>query len=248
MTVEERLIDALRSADEFQPSPDLFARLQRTIEEDRAFRRRRLAVGAAIVAGMASVATWVGLSAESSAASPPSIDSWRLVVTFLALAASLIAALAPHIKRFAAGFVDDVFLLAPETGRKFSSVINLAYYVGFAGLAIVDADLWALGETVELWPAIEEWTWRLGFFLLLMGLLHAVNVAVLPVLGLVYNSIVRRDLRRRAGDLAPPESVRARTVDRHARSIAIGLAVLVLAGALSLLLGPLGALILEGLG
>lgn len=36
MSLEKRIADALHAADTFQPSPDLFTRLQRSIEEDLA--------------------------------------------------------------------------------------------------------------------------------------------------------------------------------------------------------------------
>ena len=52
MTVEQRLRDALHRADGYAPSPDLFARVQRSIEEDRAHRRRMGKITIGIGAGV----------------------------------------------------------------------------------------------------------------------------------------------------------------------------------------------------
>ena len=40
MTLEQVLSATLHSADDYDPSPDLFAKVQRSIDEDRAHRRR----------------------------------------------------------------------------------------------------------------------------------------------------------------------------------------------------------------
>lgn len=229
MTVEERLTAAFRELDAVHPSPDLFARVERSLAEDRAFRRRRLQVVLSTVLGLAVVSAWVAASATRGLAGHLFIDGWRLALAFVALAGGLIVALAPHIRRFARSFVDDVFHLSPETGGRFLAVLDIAYYALFVGLILVDADAWGLGERLLLYPALDDFAFRLGFLLLVMGVLHAINIAFMPVLGLIYNSIVRADLRRRAGSGAPAVSARARAVDRNARGFAIGVAVTALA-------------------
>lgn len=229
MTVEQRLADALRELDSFDPSPDLFARVERSVAEDRAFRRRRVMVVLLVILGLAVVVAWVVGSAQRGLAGHLFIDGWRLAIAFVALAACLVVALAPHIRRFGRSFVDDVFHLSPETGGRFLGVLDIAYYALFTGLILVDADVWGLGERLLLYPALDDFAFRLGSLLLVMGVLHAANIAFLPVLGLIYNSIVRSDLRRRAGDDAPTESARARAMDRNARGFAIGIAVTALA-------------------
>lgn len=225
MTVEQRLTDALREFESFDPSPDLFARVERSVAEDRAFRRRRLLAILSTVLGLAAVSAWVAASSTRGLAGNVFIDGWRLAVAFVALAGAIVVALAPHIRRFGRSFVDDVFHLSPETGGRFLAVLDIAYYALFSGLILVDADAWGLGERLLLYPALDDFAFRLGFLLLVMGVLHATNIAFLPVLGLVYNSIVRTDLRRRAGEGAPAESARARALDRNARGLAIGIAV-----------------------
>ena len=56
MTFEQLVGDALRAADDFDPSPDLFAKVQRSIDEDAAHRRRvRRAVAWATASVVAAV-------------------------------------------------------------------------------------------------------------------------------------------------------------------------------------------------
>ena len=246
MSIERRLIDALHGVDDFEPSPDLFARVERSLAEDRAFRRRRFLVIVLVVAGLAVVGAWIGLSVTSGLTGRAFIEGWRLTVAYLALAGATVISVAPHIRRFGRSFIDDVFHLSPETGGRFLIVLDIAYYTAFTGLVLVDADAWGIGTRLLLLPSLEDLAFRYAMLLLAMGLLHAVNIAFLPVLGLVYNSIVRLDLRRRAGEQAPPESMRARSADRNARSFAIAIAVLALAVAFTLLVGGPGSLTLGG--
>jgi hypothetical protein len=237
VSLEQRLVEALHHADDFRPSPDLFSRLSRSLEEDRAFRRRRLAVFAAALGLAAVVGTGVAVSAYPGPAGRSFIDGWKLVIAYLVLAAAVLVALGPHIRRFGRAFIDDVFHLSPATGDRFLAVLDVAYYLAFSGLILVDADVWVLDRPVPLLGGLEEMAGRLGMLLAAMGVLHAVNIALLPSLGVVFNSIVRLDRRRRAGPLAPPESPTARRIDRWARAAAIGVLLLLLVAVLDLLVG-----------
>lgn len=234
MNLEQRLVDALHQADDFQPSPDLFARLGRSLEEDRASRRRRLTVVAGAVSLALAVGWWLAVSTDRSG-SDLTIDGWRLVAVYLVLATTAVVALGPHIRRFGSAFIADVFHLSPPTGVRFLAVLDIAYYLGFSGLILVDADVWVLDRPVTLLFGLEDVAFRLALLLGVMGTLHALNIAVLPALGIVFNSIVRLDRRRRLGALAPPESSRARRVDRWARTAAIAAFVLMVVPVLVLL-------------
>lgn len=210
--------------------------------EDRAYRRRRLLVILSAVLGLAIVTVWVVASAQRGSAGVLFIEGWRLALAFVFVAGWLVVALAPHIRRFSRSFVDDIFHLSPETGGRFLAVLDIAYYALFAGLILVDADVWGVGERLSLYPALDDFAFRLGSLLLVMGVLHAANIAFLPVLGLIYSSIVRADLRRRAGDDAPAESAGARAMDRNARGFAIGIAVTALAIAFTIAVSVPGGL------
>lgn len=243
MRIEDRLREALRPFDEFDPSPDLFQRLDRSLEEDRAARRRRVKAIAWIFVGSALLAAWVGLSTDEGLGGRLFIDGWRLTAASLVVSAALIVYLGPLMRRFGQGLIDDVFRLSPDTGPRFLAVLDTVFYSVFVGLALVDADLWGLGERLLLRPALEDAAFHVGLLLFAMGALHVVNIVLLPVVGVIVSSIVRLDMRSRAGDGAPPESFRARVADRNALSIALGLAITVIAVAVTLLIGPVGALL-----
>ena len=123
--------------------------------------------------------------------------------------------------------------------------MNLAAGLARRGrrVLLVDADLWGLGERLVLSSGLEDFVGRLAFLLLAMGLLHSVNLAAMPILGLIYNSLVRVDLRHGAGQDAPPESMRARVADRAAHGFAVGLAVIALSVLFTLVVGGQGALL-----
>ena len=246
MTLEERLKAALHRADAYQPSPDLFARVQRSIEEDLAHRRRLMMVGVAITAVVVVSILYFQLTV-SPAPEGMSIAAWEIALFDTTLLAIVLIVLGPNIRRFAQSYVEDIFHLNPTSGDRFLRVLDMAYYVLFSGLIIVDAD--AFGPWLEEIPiseALQVSAEHIGFFLAAMGILHAVNIAVLPILGLVFNSLMRIALRSEAGADAPPEAPAARVIDRNARGFALGAAVAVLAVAVSLGIGPVAQLVFGG--
>jgi hypothetical protein len=234
MTVEDRLREALHEADRIHPSVDLFQRLTLSLEESRA-RRRRLVKG--VVATLLFLAMLAGYLSWAVGSSDGAVEGWKIVLPQLVISAVVIVTLGPNIRRFGIGFIDDVFHLTPKTGRRFLAVLDIAYYLTFAGLMLVDADVWQLTSEVPIQTHLESSADSLAFLLLAMGVLHAVNIASLPVLGLIYNSIARAGLR--SSGAAPPELLSARAADRNARAFAIGVVVALAAVLAGLLLGPL---------
>jgi hypothetical protein len=64
MNVEQRLVDALRTADQVEPSSDLWSRVVHSIEEDQA-HRRRVWTSAAITIATVTILVgvgWLGLT------------------------------------------------------------------------------------------------------------------------------------------------------------------------------------------
>jgi hypothetical protein len=234
VTIEDRLREALHQADRIVPHADLFERLTLSLEEERARRRRFLTTSGAILLGLLVLSgylAWVFGSSEGAVA------GWKVVLPQLVISLALIVTLGPNIRRFGVAYVDDVFHLTPETGRRFLAALDIAYYLTVVGWTLVDADVWQLGVEGPVGQVFEEAAGRVATLLLVMGVLHAFNIASLPVLGLVYNSVARAQLRS-SGD-APPELLSARKVDRNARAFAIGIVVAVLALLASVLIGPL---------
>lgn len=233
MTLEQRLTEALHYADDFEPSPDLFARVERSITEDLAFRRRRLWMIASIVAGLGAMAAYLAL-VVGSGPQGTTVVTWKIELLVTAIMGAMVIVLAPNIRRFGRGFVSDVFVLSPETGQRYLKLLDLSYYLVFTGLILVTADLSTLSAVVDFPEAIVDSTWRLGVFLLAMGVLHALNVSALPFVGLVMNAVVRLARRRAAGDDAPPAALRAVWADRLARDFVIALLALAIVGGLTI--------------
>jgi hypothetical protein len=217
VTVERRLSEALSAFDRVEPSPDLFARVERSLAEDLAHRRRirrwalaaagSLAVAATAVAGLSSV------SSEGRVVAP----AWGIRAVEFAVLIGLTVVLGPAIRRFGSLFVEDVFRLSPDTGTRFLKLIDVAYYLVFLGYALAGVVLQSAGRELLLASLLGTLFDRVGGLLLMMGLLHATTIAVLPVIGLLHASIVRRHRRAALGASAPPPSARAQQAERVVR-------------------------------
>jgi len=234
MTIEERLTDALHEADQFEPSLDLFARVGRSISEDLAHRRRLLRIYLSVLLGVVLSVGYFGLVVSSSSHGL-TIAAWEIKLFEVAEMGVLVIVLAPNIRRFARSFVADVFHLSAATGGRFLVVLDIAYYLVFTGLILGNADFGPPRAELALPSAFEDTAFTLAFLLLFMGLLHAVNIATLPFVGLVFNSVIRLTLRREAGDAAPPMSVRAESAESNAKTLVIVIVVLAVAVAVPII-------------
>jgi uncharacterized membrane protein len=194
VSVEQLLRQAMHGADTYEVSPDLFARVKRSIDEDRAHRRRvRMAVAWSLT-GVLAVALYLGAMAEV-------VDGrvtwpwWSLELLTAVLMIVLILVIGPLIRRFGGIFAASVFTANRPTATHFLRVLDVAYYLTFSAfvaieIRIVPRDEWLGpdGTAVHLdWVA-----GRIGVLLLLMGVLHAITIALLPVLGVVFSSIWRQ--------------------------------------------------------
>jgi hypothetical protein len=203
--VEQRLRDALfDEADALDESEDLFARVALSIEDDRrlrAQRRRRVAVIACIVGAIAAVvfATTERTKGELL------MDWWVLELIWFVGMVCLALWLGPFIRRFGKSYAADVFRANPRTGKSFIVLMDVAYYLIFFAFILFtvqfepDTD-W--GETVNA-AQLQACAVRLGGILLIVGLLHGLNVLMLPFIGRILT------LNRRLDEDTPP-SERAR--------------------------------------
>lgn len=192
--VEQLLRQALRQADAYAPSPDLFARVQRSIEEDLAHRRRvRLSVvllagavvgAAAYLAAMAEVVdgrlTWPWWSLE-------------LLTTVVLLA--LVVVLGPLIRRFGTIYAAAVWRAHPPIASRFLALLDIAYYLVFTSYVLLTTTV----DPPAAWLAaggladqLQHIAVRTGGVLLLMGVLHSLTIVVLPLLGLIFADAWRR--------------------------------------------------------
>jgi len=192
-TLEERLHDALAAEGATRhPSPDLFARVVESIGDDRVRRRHRQRVIALWVAGVAvTVAAVVALTPRGKEGLE--MQWWILeVATTLALL-GIALWLGPFIKRFGRAYAADVFHDNPMTGKSYIVLTDIVYYLIFAAYILFSVHVapqhdWN-NEFTGLVTA-EQVTFelaRVGGILLIIGILHGLNIVLMPVLGRLFS-------------------------------------------------------------
>lgn len=230
MSLERRIIEALGEYDGFEPSPDLFTRVQRSLEQDEAHRRTVRRSVTIVIFAIGVVAVFLELVSDRSSLGTLVAERWALELLETVVMVSLVVVIGPLIRRFGGIFIEDVFRLAPDAGRRFLRLLDVAYYLVFAGYTLVTVHFVDLSHRATLAFLLSELVERIGGLLLLMGALHSATIAALPALGLVFSSSVRRVSRDLAGAGAPPVSpgaVRAEMVARFivwvaAAAVAVG--------------------------
>ncbi len=206
MTAEEQLTAVFSAADQYQPSPDLFEKITRSIEEDAAHRTRvrRIVILGLVALGFVAVYLFLAVERVDGGFEMP---FWSIEVLVTGAMAASVLLLGPAIRRFGTAFESDIFRSSPETGSSFLALMDVAFYLIFGAYTFM---------TIQYAPPINdpaaqrlvEWVgWefqRFAGLLLLMGLLHAVTMVALPVVGLVFSANMRRARRDRLGEAAPP--------------------------------------------
>lgn len=232
MSLERLLADTLHQADDYEPSPDLFARVERSLAEDLAHRRRVRLVAAGVVGGIAAIAALLvaTTTGKNGAWLTP---AWALELVTVGIQVAVMVTIGPSIRRFGQIYVADAFRLSPETGVRFLSLFDVAFYLLFSGRILMGIDLSASGQTVATRMAGGEYVIRLASFLLLMGVAHALTLSVLPVVGLIQGSTVRRARRMDAGVEAPPVAAGALQAERVVKVIIWFAAALALLGGIA---------------
>lgn len=205
MTVlEQRLRDALvGGAGAVHESPDLFARVRLSIEEDRRRRsqhRRAVALGACILASLAALVAAVTDRREGELR----MDWWILELITTALLVAIALWLGPFIKRFGKGYAADVFRANPGTGKSFIVLTDFAYYLIFLAYILFTVSFEAAGDWESTVNAaqLKGETARVGGILLIIGLLHGVNLIALPIMGRLLT--LNRRLDQDTPAAAPP--------------------------------------------
>jgi hypothetical protein len=215
MTLEERLADTLRSADAYEPSPDLFAKVQRSILEDRAHRRRvGFVIGWLGVAVVAIGAYLAGTVRVTSGEVTMAFTSLEVLVTVVMVA--IVVVLGPAIRRFGETYERAVFSASPETGAQVLRLLDIAYYLVFGAFILVTL-MFEPPRALPPWDRqlSDQVTFevqRIGGLLLMMGLLHVGLTLALPIVGLVHSANLRR-ARIAAGRIGTDEV--ADTIDRR---------------------------------
>jgi hypothetical protein len=182
--VEALLADAFAAARrEVAPHEDLFTRIELSLDDARERRRFRLRLAVGVGAGLAILAlVTIVLSALDSGRS--AVSWWVIELITNIVLVALVVGLGPFIKRFGRAYAADVFRATPRTGKSYLVLTDVAYYLIFTSyilftLTLLEPFDWRWSTTAQL----QDEARRVGGMLLLMGVLHGLNVAALPVVG-----------------------------------------------------------------
>ena len=192
MTFEQQVESALREADRFEPSPDLFAKVQRSIEEDalqrRWLQRLLLRVGAALAGVLVYVVAL--LERVDGVWSMPYVGFELLVVGIMV---TMVVVVGPFIRKFGELFEQTVFGAVPETGTDVLRLLDVAYYLIFGAFILMTISFdtpFDTGDNLLGWIQVAQA--RIGGLLLLIGVLHVGLILSLPIVGLVHAANRRR--------------------------------------------------------
>ena len=186
--LETRLHDALGDAGAHtEPSPDLFARVVGSIADDRTRRRHARGIALAWAAGVALAAV-LTITLTPKDEEGLHMPWWILEIATNVALVGIAVWLGPFIKRFGRAYAADVFHDNPQTGKSYIVLTDIVYYLIFAAYILFtirtesprpfNSDVSA--EQVHMAAA------RLGGILLIIGVLHGLNLVIMPVLGRLF--------------------------------------------------------------
>ncbi|MCU1358005.1 MAG: hypothetical protein JWM89_3423 [Acidimicrobiales bacterium] len=194
--------DALRTgAATVAESPDLFARVRLSITDDRRLRaqhRAATAIALCIVGAFALIVFGFLDHQEGRFL----MDWWILELLTDAVLIGIAFWLGPLIKRFGKSYAADVFRANPRTGKSFVVLTDVAYYLIFLSYVLFTLTFEPRGgwsATVDA-SQLQHETSRVAGILLIIGLLHGVNLLVLPVMGRLLTLNRHLDSTPPAGD------------------------------------------------
>ena len=191
--LEDRLHEAL--ADEGRsrtPSPDLFSRVVGSIHDDTRRRRRlRTLVALWATGAVLSVAAVVVFTPRGE--DGLHMPWWILEVATNAVLLAVALWLGPFIKRFGRAYAADVFHDNPLTGKSYIVLTDIVYYLIFAAYILFSvhfAPQQEWGNEISEHVTAEQLTFevgRVGGILLVIGILHGLNIVLMPVLGRLFS-------------------------------------------------------------
>ena len=133
---------------------------------------------------------------------------WRILEGLTtALLVGIVILLGPFIKRFGKSYAAEVFRASPSTGKSFIVLMDFAYYLVFGAYILCVVTLGqpaAWSETANATQLKAE-TMKVAGILFLMGVLHGVNLLVLPIIGrlLMLNRQLDQQMRDRDRSQGP---------------------------------------------
>ncbi|MGA9749608.1 MAG: hypothetical protein WBQ50_19315 [Nocardioides sp.] len=186
--LEDRLRRTLSRDTSGAPSPDLFARVRDSIDDDRTRRRSRnraVAIGAATLAAVTSAL--VILTPYENGR--PAMPWWTLELLTTGVLVAMALWLGPFIKRFGRAYAADVFHDNPQTGKSYIVLTDIVYYLIFTAYILFTVNF----ESAPGWgpevsaDQLKVETARIGGILLVIGVLHGLNIVLMPVLGRLFS-------------------------------------------------------------
>jgi hypothetical protein len=189
--LEDRISRALTSS-RSSPSPDLFERVLDSIDADRRRRRTGLVVaGAAVVVVAVVTVAVVTLTPRPNGALE--MPWWILELGTTLVLVAMAVWLGPFIKRFGRAYAADVFHDNPLTGKSYIVLTDIVYYLIFAAYILFSVHFspqldWHNDVSGLVTP--EQLTYsaaRIGGILLIIGILHGLNIVLMPVLGRLFS-------------------------------------------------------------
>ncbi len=185
MKLENQLREALfAGARQIEASTDLFDRVQGGIEDDRrrrSWRAKVFRVSAVTAAALALVLVLVTDYRNGELI----MAWWFLEIITIAVLIGIVIVLGPFIKRFGRSYAAEVFRSNPGTGKSFIVLTDFAYYLIF-GSYVLFTPVFSLPEdwTATVGAAqLQFSTGRIAGIFLIMGVLHGVNLLMLPIIG-----------------------------------------------------------------
>jgi hypothetical protein len=202
--IEQRLIEAFTDARRtVEPNRDLFARVNRSIADaaDRRRWRLRLALGLTTFVVLLGA---LALALSDVNNGRITMEWWTIELLTNIVLVAIAIGLGPFIKRFGRAYAADVFRANPRTGKSYLVLTDVAYYLIFTSFILFTVTFvapleWELSTGEQLKDEVA----RVGGILLIMGILHALNVVALPVIGRLLSLNKRLDDDTPFGEHAP---------------------------------------------
>lgn len=204
--IEERLRTTFRDVARtpaVEPNRDLFARVTQSVEADRERRRQRRSAAAGLTV-FALVLAAIGAAPSDYTKGRIEMPWWTLELLTTIVLLAIAAVLGPFIKRFGRSYAADVFRANPRTGKSYLVLTDVAYYLIFLSYIMFTsrfepAGNWGRHANAE---QVRHEVVRTAGILLLLGLLHAANIVMLPVIGRMLS------LNRKLDDETAPTTAR----------------------------------------
>lgn len=195
MNVERRLIEVFEASRRIEPTPDLFARVVHSIEEDKRHRKRVVRAAAGLLAGLAAVIVAGAVAIEEGPfgrfVHRPTMEALEALVLV-----AILVVLGPAIRRFGRGYAHDLWPRGAVTPDAMLRLLDLAYYLVGAGYVLLSTEFeFTDGLLADRLPEqLADASVRIGGLLLALGLLHAATLFLLPLVALIDTS-TRREAR-----------------------------------------------------